>query len=70
MVDLRKLQKAALSALEDIKAREVEVFDVTHLTSMFDRVIIAERRLARQLKGAGDPCPGKSESGGRPRLRG
>ena len=39
--DLRKLQKAATAALEDIKAREVEIFDVAHLTTMFDRVIIA-----------------------------
>jgi ribosome-associated protein len=50
MADLRKLQKAALAALEDIKAREVDVFDVTHLTSMFDRVIIASADSARQLK--------------------
>src|SRR5258706_5742551 len=50
MTDVRKLEKAALAALEDIKAREVEVFDVTHLTSMFDRVIIASADSARQLK--------------------
>ena len=50
MIDVRKLQKAAIAALEDIKAREVEVFDVTHLTSMFDRVIIASADSARQLK--------------------
>jgi ribosome-associated protein len=50
MDDLRKLQKAAVAALEDVKAREIEVFDVTHLTSMFDRVIIASADSARQLK--------------------
>ena len=50
MTDVRKLQKSALAALEDVKAREVEVFDVTHLTSMFDRVIIASADSARQLK--------------------
>jgi ribosome-associated protein len=48
--DIRKLQKAATAALEDIKAREVEVFDVAHLTTMFDRVIIASADSARQLK--------------------
>jgi len=48
--ELRKLQKAAIAALEDIKAREIEAFDVTHLTSMFDRVIIASADSARQLK--------------------
>jgi len=50
MDDVRKLQKAAVAALEDIKAREIEVFDVTHLTSLFDRVIIASAESARQLK--------------------
>ena len=48
--DVGKLQRAAIAALEDIKAREVEVFDVAHLTTMFDRVIIASADSARQLK--------------------
>ena len=50
MIDIKKLQKAAVAALEDIKARDIEVFDVAHLTSMFDRVIIASADSARQLK--------------------
>lgn len=50
MTDIRKLQKAAVAALEDIKARDIEVFDVAHLTSLFDRVIIASADSARQLK--------------------
>ena len=48
MIDIKKLQKAAVAALEDIKARDIEVFDVVHLTSMFDRVIIASADSARQ----------------------
>jgi ribosome-associated protein len=50
LTDLRKLQKAAVAALEDVKAREIEVFDVAHLTSLFDRVVIASADSARQLK--------------------
>jgi len=50
MIDIKKLQKAAVAALEDIKARDIEVFDVAHLTSMFDRVIIASADSSRQLK--------------------
>lgn len=50
MIEIRKLQKAAIAALEDIKARDIAVFDVAHLTSMFDRVIIASADSARQLK--------------------
>jgi ribosome-associated protein len=49
-MDIRKLQKAVVAALEDIKARDIEAFDVTHLTSLFDRVVIASGDSARQTK--------------------
>lgn len=49
-MDIRKLQKTAVKALEDIKARDIEVYNVTHLTPLFDRVIIASADSARQLK--------------------
>jgi len=48
--DVRKLQNAVVSALEDIKARDIQAFDVTHVTAMFDRVIIASADSGRQLK--------------------
>ena len=64
MMDVRKLQKAALAALEDIKAREVEVFNVTHLTSMFDRVIIASAGSARQLKALASHVREKAKAAG------
>lgn len=50
MKDVRKLQKAVVSALEDIKARDIQAFDVTHVTAMFDSVIIASADSGRQLK--------------------
>ncbi len=49
MNDIHKLQKAAVAALEDIKAHDIEVYDVAHLTSLFDRVIIGSADSARQL---------------------
>jgi ribosome-associated protein len=49
-MDIRKLQKAVVGALEDIKARDIEVYDVRHLTSFFDRVIVASADSARQTK--------------------
>ena len=64
MIDVRKLQKAAIAALEDIKAREVEVFDVTHLTSMFDRVIIASADSARQLKALANRVQERAKAAG------
>jgi ribosome-associated protein len=49
-MDIRKLQKAVVAALQDIKARDIEVYDVKHLTSLFDRVVIASADSARQTK--------------------
>ena len=63
-MDIRKLQKAAVAALEDIKARDIDVFDVTHLSSMFDRVIIASADSARQLKALASHLREKAKTAG------
>jgi ribosome-associated protein len=47
-LDIRKKQKAVVAALEDIKAHDIVVFDVAHVTSLFDRVIIASADSSRQ----------------------
>lgn len=47
---LDKMVKAAVTALEGIKAREVVVLDVTRASSLFDRIIIASADSARQTK--------------------
>lgn len=49
-MDIRRKQKAIVEALEDIKAKDIAVYNVTHLTSLFDRVIIASADSARQIK--------------------
>jgi ribosome-associated protein len=43
-----KLVKAAVSALEDIKGRDIVVLDVRKLTAFFDRVVIATADSNRQ----------------------
>ena len=50
LMDVRKLQKIAVAALEDIKARDIEVINTTQLSSLFDRIIIASADSARQTK--------------------
>ncbi len=47
---LNKLQKTAVSALEDIKARDIKVLDVRKLTSFYDTLIIASAESNRQAK--------------------
>ncbi|MCL4761912.1 MAG: ribosome silencing factor [Burkholderiales bacterium] len=45
-----KLQKTAVSALEDIKARDIAVLDVRKLTSLYDTLVIASADSNRQVK--------------------
>jgi ribosome-associated protein len=49
-MDIRKLQKIVVSALEDIKAKEIEVINTTKLTALFDRIVIASADSGRQTR--------------------
>ncbi len=49
-MDIRKLQKIAVSALEDIKGEDIEVINTTKLTSLFDRIIVVSGSSNRQVK--------------------
>ena len=49
-MDLRKLQRTIIDALEDVKAQDIRVFDTTKLSDLFDRVIIATGYSNRQTK--------------------
>ena len=49
-MDIRKLQKLAVDALEDVKAKDIEVIKTTKLTSLFDRIIVASGDSTRQVK--------------------
>lgn len=45
-----RLAKIAVTALEDIKARDITVLDVRKLTSLYDTLIIASADSNRQVK--------------------
>ena len=47
---IEKLQRIAVAALEDIKARDIAVFDVRRQTSLYDTLIIASADSNRQVK--------------------
>lgn len=49
-MDIRKLQKIAVAALEDIKAKDIEVINTSKLSPLFDRVIIATGDSNRHVK--------------------
>nr|WP_315495158.1 ribosome silencing factor [uncultured Rhodoferax sp.] len=46
----QKLQRAIVDGLEDVKAQDIVVFDTEHLSSLFERVIIASGTSNRQTK--------------------
>jgi ribosome-associated protein len=48
--DVTKLTKAIVDGLEDVKAQNLMVFDTEHLSSLFERVIVASGTSNRQTK--------------------
>ncbi len=53
-MDIRKMEKAVVAALEDIKARDITVFKVAHLSPLFERMVIASAQSTRQTKALAD----------------
>ena len=49
-MDIRKLQRAIVDGLEDVKAQHIAVFNTEHLSPLFERVIIASGTSNRQTK--------------------
>ncbi len=48
--DIQKLQRAIVDGLEKVKAQDIVVFDTEHLSSLFERVIIASGASNRQTR--------------------
>jgi ribosome-associated protein len=49
-MDIRKLQRAIVDGLEDVKAHDIRVFNTEHLSPLFERVIVASGNSNRQTK--------------------
>ncbi|MES2129273.1 MAG: ribosome silencing factor [Pseudomonadota bacterium] len=49
-MDIKKLQSLVIDALEDVKAQDIVLFDTVHLTSLFDRIVVASGTSNRQTK--------------------
>ena len=48
-MDIRKKQQAVVEALEDVKGRDIMVFNVARQTAYFERVVIASGESNRQV---------------------
>ncbi len=49
-MDIRKLQRVIVDALEDVKGQDIKVYNTAQLSDMFDRVIIASGTSNRQTR--------------------
>ena len=63
-MDIRKKQRVVVDALEDIKGRDIEVYDTARMPSMFERVVIASGDSTRQVKALADSVQDKIRENG------
>jgi ribosome-associated protein len=64
-MEIQKLQRAIIDGLEDVKAQDIKVFNTSHLTSLFDRVVVASGTSNRQTKALANSVREKvKEAGG------
>ncbi|MEP6607477.1 MAG: ribosome silencing factor [Burkholderiaceae bacterium] len=49
-MDIRKLQRLVVDALEDVKAHDIKIFNTSQLSDMFERVVIASGTSNRQTR--------------------
>src|SRR5713226_9385432 len=64
-MEIKKLQGLVIDALEYVKAQEIRVFDTSHLTSLFDRIVVASGTSNRQTKALASSVRDKvKENGG------
>jgi ribosome-associated protein len=63
-MDIRKLQRAIVDGLEDVKAQDIVVLNTEHLSPLFERVIIASGTSNRQTKALAASVRDAVKSGG------
>lgn len=69
---LQKLQRTIVDGLEDVRAREICVYNTEALSSLFERVIIASGNTSRQTRAMANSVQQKLQAAGfdKPRLEG
>jgi ribosome-associated protein len=68
-MDIRKLQRAIVDGLEDVKAHNIVVFNTEHLSPLFERVIIASGTSNRQTRSLASSVRDAVKSSGQQVLR-
>jgi ribosome-associated protein len=68
-MDIRKLQRAIVDGLEDVKAQNILVFNTEQLSPLFERVIVASGASNRQTKALAASIRDAVRAAGMPVLR-
>ena len=63
-MDIRKKQRMVVEALEDVKGRDIVVYNTARMPSMFERVVIASGESNRQVRALADRVQEKVREGG------
>jgi ribosome-associated protein len=63
-MDIHRLQRLVVDALEDVKAQDIRVFNTTALTDLFDRVVIASGTSNRQTRALASSVAEKVKAAG------
>lgn len=63
-MDLRKLQRVVVDALEDVKGQDIRVFNTTGQTDLFDRVVIVSGTSNRQTRALASHVREKAKEAG------
>ena len=63
---ITKLQRTVIDALEDIKAHDIQVFNTTGLSDLFDRVVLASATSNRQTRSLASHVREKAKEKGFP----
>ncbi len=63
-MDIRKKQRVVVEALEDVKGRDIVVYNTARMPSMFERVVIATGESNRQVRALADHVQEKIRAGG------
>jgi len=63
-VDIHKKQRMVLEALEDVKGRDIVIYNTARMPSMFERVVIASGESNRQVRALADRVQEKIREGG------
>src|SRR5690554_3142318 len=63
-MDIRKLQRIVVDALEDVKGQDIVIYNTVELTSLFDRVVIVSGTSNRQTRALAAHVRDKVKSAG------